>query len=178
MTALYLLAYLVWRWGEEKAQNGMAGRLRREARHPSQAVLGVWLALGAMLTLGMTCGGLEAAEGDSRANHPSAYLEQVLLAEGASEGFEGMRWIACTMRERGWNLRGYAGSRRADLTAFAARQPKRVREDAKTALASVQAGFDCGGATHFENVQAFGVPRWAKHMTVVRVVGQHTFWRE
>ena len=33
------------------------------------------------------------------------------------------------------------------------------------------------GATHYENVEAFGVPSWAKRMRVVAKVGDHTFFR-
>lgn len=33
------------------------------------------------------------------------------------------------------------------------------------------------GATHYENIEVFGVPYWAKKMTVTAKVGSHTFYR-
>lgn len=33
-------------------------------------------------------------------------------------------------------------------------------------------------STHFENIEAFGVPYWAKNMTIVSKVGPHTFYKE
>jgi spore germination cell wall hydrolase CwlJ-like protein len=35
-----------------------------------------------------------------------------------------------------------------------------------------------GNATHFENVEAFGKPYWAKDMVVVATVGKHTYYRK
>lgn len=34
-----------------------------------------------------------------------------------------------------------------------------------------------GGATHFENVVAFGVPRWARYMKKTAIVGKHHFYK-
>ena len=104
-------------------------------------------------------------------------IEAVLLAEAASEGLEGMTWVACTMRERRWTLDGYAGSRRRDLAAFVRRQPRHARLAAAAARRAAAAGFDCGGATHFENVATFGDPPWAADMSVVATVGRHRFYR-
>jgi len=35
-----------------------------------------------------------------------------------------------------------------------------------------------GDATHFENVQKYGVPKWAKKMKKVGKVGEHTYYQE
>ena len=35
-----------------------------------------------------------------------------------------------------------------------------------------------GGATHFENLEKYGVPYWAKEMDAVGRVGEHTYFRE
>ena len=106
-----------------------------------------------------------------------ARIEQVLMAEAASEGELGMTWVACVMRERGGDLDAFSGHRRRDLEGFARRQPRHTVLAAHAAVQSARRGFDCGGASHFENVGAFGVPAWARGLTPVATVGRHTFWR-
>ena len=103
--------------------------------------------------------------------------QAVLIGEAASEGELGMTWVACVMRNREWDLDGFSARRRKDLGDFLSRQPDRTHRDAQVALAQVRAGeFDCQGATHFENVGAFGTPRWAVGNQPVAVVGRHTYW--
>lgn len=104
-------------------------------------------------------------------------VEQVLVAEAASEGFDGMLAVAEVMRARGWALQPFSASRRKDLEAFVARQPQRVRAEAHRAVALARQGSrTVQGAYYYENVAAFGVPRWAQGKRVVATVGRHTFW--
>jgi len=35
-----------------------------------------------------------------------------------------------------------------------------------------------GGATHFENIQQYGVPYWAPEMDVIGQIGSHTYFKE
>jgi len=106
---------------------------------------------------------------------------KVLLAEGANQGYEGMYAIACVIRNRGGDLRGFAGAHRKDLDAFCNRQGKKYIEMAKRIEIIVfkNNGKDItNAATHFENIQKFGVPYWTKKMDKVTVIGNHTFYRE
>ena len=54
-----------------------------------------------------------------------------------------------------------------------------AREAAEKIVADLRTGSVdiTNGATHFENVEAFGVPTWAKGAPVVAKIGRHTFWR-
>lgn len=111
---------------------------------------------------------------------------KVLLAEAAGEGKEGMKAVYCAMRNRA-NLEKIsiekafykycAGSRRKDLDRFVERQPKHLRKAAKK-IAKGKLKDIVGGATHFENVEKFGMPYWAKKMKITKKIGHHTFFKK
>lgn len=107
------------------------------------------------------------------------FVENVLLGEGSNQGDEGLYAVACVMRNRQWDLSGFSAARRADLSAFALRQPRAVQRSATLVLEQVRAGGPdrTAGATHYENVAAFGIPRWAKGKRATVVIGDHMFWR-
>lgn len=106
------------------------------------------------------------------------HIENTLIAEAANQGYDGMLAVAEVMRARSWNMRPFCASKRKDLAAFVARQPQRVRDNAHKALQAARAGsMTVMGATHYENVRAFGVPKWAKGLKPVATVGEHVFWR-
>ena len=105
-------------------------------------------------------------------------VEKVLIAEAGNQGFEGMLAVAEVMRERSWNMRPFCASRRADLDAFVAKQPQRVKEQAHKAVEQARNGSNTvNGATHYENVEAFGTPKWAVGKKAVAKVVAHTFWK-
>ena len=106
------------------------------------------------------------------------HIEHTLVAEAANQGYAGMLAVAEVMRERSWSMRPFCASRRPDLAAFVAKQPKRVRDDAHSAVDAARAGsMTVNGADHYENVEDFGVPKWAVGKAPVAKVGVHTFWR-
>jgi spore germination cell wall hydrolase CwlJ-like protein len=35
-----------------------------------------------------------------------------------------------------------------------------------------------GNATHFENIEKFGTPYWAKNMKKIGKIGKHTYYEE
>lgn len=105
---------------------------------------------------------------------------KVLLAEAANQGEIGLYAIACVIRNRG-GINGFAGAYRKDLDVFCNRQGERYIKMAKRIEVIVfkNNGKDItGGATHFENIQKFGIPYWAKKMDRVAIIGNHTFYRE
>ena len=106
-------------------------------------------------------------------------IEQTIIGEAASEGYSGMYAVACVMRNRRWILNGFSASRRIDLSRFVASQPPAVRACAERALRAVRAGGRDAthGATHYENVRAFGTPRWAVGLQALAQIGRHTFYR-
>lgn len=105
---------------------------------------------------------------------------KVIMAEAVGEGYDGMYAIACVIRNRGGDLSGFAGAKRKDLDGFCQRQGVRYISLAKTIERAVfedNARDTTGGATHFENVEVFGQPYWAKSMKVTCKIGRHTFYK-
>jgi len=103
------------------------------------------------------------------------------MAEAVSEGYSGMYAVACVIRNRGGDLRGFCGGKRKDLDDFCKRQGQRYILQAKKIERLVFEEDACdttGGATHFENLEAYGVPYWAKGMTITAKIGDHTFFKE
>lgn len=116
--------------------------------------------------------------GIAQADPDWQHIENTLIAEAGNQGYDGLLAVAEVMRARDWNMRPFCASRRKDLAAFVARQPKRVRENAHKALEAARAGsMTVNGATHYENVKAFGVPKWARGLKPVATIGEHVFWR-
>lgn len=103
----------------------------------------------------------------------------VCITEAGGEGLSGMVAVAEVLRNRGWDLRGFSGLRRVDRESFLQRQPARIIREARRAVEeSLNGSNTVFGATHFENVEAFGVPSWARNMRVVKRVGRHSFFAE
>lgn len=105
--------------------------------------------------------------------------EAILITEAGGEGEDGMVAVGEVLRNRGWSPRGFFGLARNDLQKFIARESETTRRAARRACRRVLDGSDLTkGATHYENVEAFGVPRWAKKMKITRKLGRHTFYQE
>lgn len=97
---------------------------------------------------------------------------RAILGEARGQGYEGLYAVACALRNRG-DLRGVRGY-------------KAIMEpiDAKVSQDAVEAWFDSGlgpditdGANHWENIESFGMPSWAKHCKETVKIGKHTFFR-
>lgn len=106
-----------------------------------------------------------------------------ILGEGANQGEKGLYAVTCVYKNRldkGMSL-GCVAMNRKDLDEFVAKQPQRLREYARWIVGEVFNGKVkdiTGGATHYENVERFGEPYWAKDMIITVKVGCHTFYRE
>jgi len=110
---------------------------------------------------------------------PENVLETVIITEAGGEPYEGKVGVAEVMRNRGWGLEGFAGIRRSDLHQFLSRQPAWAYDQARQALQEARAGSNLTRrATHFENVQTFGPPAWAREMEVTVKIGQLTFFKK
>ena len=106
---------------------------------------------------------------------------QVLMAEAVSEGELGMMAVACVIRNRNGNLSGFYGAKRADLDDFCQRQGKKWIDIAK----KIEKNYIWGdmpditfGATHYEAIEKYGIPYWAKDMVVTIKIGDHTFYKK
>lgn len=103
----------------------------------------------------------------------------IILTEATGEPLDGQIAVAEVLRNRHWSTRGFAGIKRTDLRQLLARQTPQAVERAWTAYRRARAGSQlAGGATHFENVEAFGRPAWSRKMKVVAKLGHHTFFKE
>ena len=106
-----------------------------------------------------------------------------ILGEAASERREGMYAVVCVYRNRlrnGLPL-GCVALKRRDLDKFVKKQGEKYEEMAKEIIREVfeKNGPDItNGATHYENVEKFGLPSWAKEMTITAKIGRHTFFAE
>jgi len=106
-----------------------------------------------------------------------AEITKCVVGEASNQGYKGMLAVAETIRHRiglGWGLKGIYGCSKAEGRG----EPMWVWKMAKKAVsASKNTNISCG-ATHWENVGAFGKPPWAKAMTITVVIGDHTFYKE
>jgi hypothetical protein len=112
-----------------------------------------------------------------------ANLWKGLIAEDVAGGYQGMYAVACCVRNRlntGLNT-GLCGLKRKDLNAFVNRQPKKYHEIAKQIVKKVfedNAPDITGGGTHYEAVEKYGLPRWARGMDRTAKIGEHTFFKK
>lgn len=119
----------------------------------------------------------------SLAKTPPENLWQGIIGEAVSEGYEGMYAVACVYRNRlaqGLPL-GCVALKRKDLAVFVARQGSRYEAMAQRIINLVfnEHGVDVTqGATHYENIERYGLPYWAKSMVITVKIGKHTFFKE
>jgi len=105
-----------------------------------------------------------------------------LIAEAVGEGYDGMYAVCCVYRnrlEKGMSL-GCVGLKRKDLDEFVKRQGKKYEYMAKEIIEEVffNRNIDVTkGATHYENIEVFGVPYWVKNMEITTKIGDHTFYK-
>ena len=96
----------------------------------------------------------------------------IIIGEAGGEPYAGQVAVAAVLRRRG-STRGFYGLKNP---VVAKASPKTV---AKARRAWCESLFDdpSNGATHFENVRAFGTPAWAAGRNPCAVIGSHTFWK-
>lgn len=107
-----------------------------------------------------------------RAEIPMDLAIRAIVGEAANQGETGMIAVAEAIRNRG-HLRGVYGLKR-DLT----KEPAWVFQRAEKAW-QLSAGTNLvNGADHWENVKAFGKPKWADSMIITATIGDHVFYKE
>jgi hypothetical protein len=112
-----------------------------------------------------------------------ADLWRGLIAEDVAGGYQGMYAVACCVRNRlnaGMD-HGLVAMKRKDLNHFCRKQGNDYQQMAKGIINKVfsQSGPDITrGATHYEAVERYGLPKWAKGMVSTAKVGEHTFFRK
>lgn len=106
-----------------------------------------------------------------------------IIGEAEDQGQMGMNLIACAIRNRG-TLEGVYGEKSKRVTKKM--YPEEIYDMAAAAwdlsAPSDKYGFiPCAmlhGATHWENIKAFGRPYWIKDMIVTHRYGDHVFYRK
>jgi hypothetical protein len=110
-------------------------------------------------------------------------LWQGLIAEDVAGGYKGMYAVACVVRnrtERGMN-HGLCAMKRKDLSTFCRKQGKKYEVMAKEIVHKVfieNSPDITNGADHYEAVERYGMPKWAKSMKVVARIGEHTYFKQ
>jgi len=115
------------------------------------------------------------------------YIRNVLVGEAVGEGKEGMKAVFHVMRNQSTffnkNLEHiintkYAAAKRKDLVDFVSKQPKNLVNSAGEIIKNP--GDDItGGALHFENLEEYGMPKYAKEeggIIPLAKIGNHTFF--
>jgi hypothetical protein len=102
---------------------------------------------------------------------PEAVAVRVLIGEAGNQGFHGMVCVGEVLRHRG-STKGFYGLKAKHVD----QQPSWVWEQAKRAWRASATTNHTNHATHFENVKAFGTPRWAHSMKIVYKYKDHTFF--
>ena len=104
-----------------------------------------------------------------------------IIGEACGEKEIGMYAVACVYRNRlqkGMPL-GCVALKRKDLNEFVRKQGRKIEYLAKDIIKQIFEGNApdiTGGATHYENVERFGIPKWAKDMVRTLKIGRHTFY--
>ena len=97
---------------------------------------------------------------------------RAIIGEAANQGDDGMLAVAAAIRNRG-TLKGVYGYKAKHVDT----QPAWVWAKARRAWAMSATNDPTRGATHWENIKAFGQPYWAKSLTVTTNIGDHRFYK-
>lgn len=116
--------------------------------------------------------GLLLAAHASAAPIPDDRAVRAIIGEAANQGPRGMLAVAGALRNRG-TLTGVYG----EQARFIATEPAWVWQAARAAWAASKTNDITQGATHWENIQAYGTPAWARAMKRTVRVGDHQFFK-
>lgn len=105
-----------------------------------------------------------------------------IIGEAIGEGYDGMYAVASVYRNRqkAGLSRGCVACELEDLNEFVNKQPKRYHKVAQGIVWDVfmwRKKDITGGATHYENIEQYGIPYWAKDMEITVKIGNHTFYK-
>jgi spore germination cell wall hydrolase CwlJ-like protein len=98
---------------------------------------------------------------------------RAIIGEAGNQGEKGMLAVACAIRNRG-TLKGVYGVKAKHVD----KQPQWVWAMAKKVWAESATNDITNGATHWENIKAFGKPYWVKSMVKTFEHKNHVFYRE
>lgn len=97
---------------------------------------------------------------------------RAIIGEAANQGEEGMLAVACGIRNRR-TLRGVYGLHAPHVD----KQPQWVWRMAREAWQKSKHVDIVCGADHWENIKAFGKPKWANRMRHTITIKDHAFYK-
>ncbi len=98
-----------------------------------------------------------------------------IIGEAENQGYEGMLAVACAIRNRG-TLKGVYGEKAPRVVHH--KYSKHTLDLAIKAWAEATIHDITNGATHWENINAFGCPSWVKACVEVFRYKDHVFYKE
>ncbi len=141
------------------------------------SLINIWLILFILALIILITGLMNRARGETIPDN----LWKGLIGEAVGEGYKGMYAVACVYKNRLEKnmLLGCVALKRRDLDVFIQTQGKKYEIMAKEIVYKVftQTNDVTKGATHYENIERFGIPRWAKSMVRTTKIGNHTFYK-
>ncbi len=108
---------------------------------------------------------------------PSSRAVRAIIGEAENQGYLGMLYVACAIRNRE-TLKGVYGehSQRIKNHSYS----EETKELATVAWESSKTSDECkelNGAKNWENINAFGLPLWTKRMRETFRYKDHVFYR-
>lgn len=97
---------------------------------------------------------------------------RAIIGEASNQGYQGMLAVAVGIRNRG-SLQGVYGLQAKHVD----KEPQWVFESARRAWKE-SAHNHLHRGTHWENIKAFGKPKWAEKMKLVYQYKDHNFYAE
>lgn len=134
-------------------------------------IIGSVLFVSALFIGGCMSGEAQAAG----VNDDKAVL--AIIGEAEDQGYDGMKAVACAIRNRG-TLRGVYGLNAPRVKKHLYSQG--IEAKAIIAWRNSADTEEClfiGGADHWENIKAFGKPKWAGKMVETYHYKDHVFYR-
>ena len=110
-------------------------------------------------------------------------LANCIIGEAVGEGYEGMKAVALVYRnrERAGLPMNCKALKRKDIKEFVSTEGGQAKRRVYALINDVYSD-ECDditlGATHYENVERYGEPYWAKNMLVTTKIGNHTFYKK
>lgn len=97
-----------------------------------------------------------------------------IIGEAENQHYSGMLAIACAIRNR-HTLEGVYGLKAPRVVNH--KYSANTFRKAKLAWSNSKDYDVTNGATHWENVNAFGKPYWIKSMKMTVIIGDHRFYK-
>lgn len=154
-------------------------RQRSKKQNESGLILGVCLILAVILLLIKGCS-TPAMAASVRGEIPTEKAILAVIGEAEDQGYGGMLAVSGALRNRARIMKN-------PLKGVYGLQSKRVREklySQKIYDLACRAWFASyyqditNGATHWENVLAYGKPVWVDGMVLTVIIGDHSFYKE